>query len=125
MILTPKFPLSFDDSYGYSNAQTTVEVVNFHLKNLLLTNPGEKISDLNYGVGVKQYLFEQIEPGILNLISDRIFRAIKIHLGYLEQVSVNISSQVETNTIRIKISYIIPGLSGGTFNLDVESGANY
>ena len=33
------------------------KVVNGHLKMLLLVNPGEIISDINFGVGIYQHLF--------------------------------------------------------------------
>ena len=125
MILTPKFPLSFDDTYGFANSDTIREVVHFHLKNLILTNPGEKISDPSYGVGVRQYLFEPGTSGLVNAISDEILSAIKIHLTYLRDVSVAVESLFEENKINIKITYTIPNLTQDSFTLDVESGTNY
>ena len=45
MIFAPSIPLHFDDTFGYDNVQSVQELAKFHLTNLLLTNPGEKISD--------------------------------------------------------------------------------
>ena len=42
MIFAPKFPLSFDDTDGFQNVENLKELVLFHLKNLLMTNRGEK-----------------------------------------------------------------------------------
>ena len=81
MIHTPKFPIQLDDKYVWANAETTKEVVHFHLKNLLFTFRGEKLSDPQYGVGIQQYLFEPLREEILNLISDRISEAIRKKLS--------------------------------------------
>ena len=126
MIHTPLFPLAFDDSYGFADASTTKQVVHFHLKNLLLTNPGEKISDHSYGVGIRKYLFEQSTPGVLNLISDKILQAINIYLNYLSSVTVRVESSPEGNKVMISIKYGIPNLiNNDVFVLDVRTNFNY
>ena len=58
MILTPQFPLSFSNKGGYEKIRTRKKLAKFHLTNLLLTNPGEKISIPEYGVGLRKYLFD-------------------------------------------------------------------
>ena len=58
MIFTPKFPLVLGaGDMLFSNAEIK-DIVLFHLKNVILTSPGEKITDPDYGVGIKRYLFE-------------------------------------------------------------------
>ena len=77
----------------------------FHLTNLLLTNPGEKISDPNYGIGVRQMLFENITTGTLNLWSDKITDSINLYINYINLNHVQIIPFYEENSINIKISY--------------------
>ena len=57
--LSPKLPVSRDSEDGYSLTKTYEEMVRQNLKNLLLTNPGERMMDPDFGVGMKRYLFEQ------------------------------------------------------------------
>ena len=59
MIYAPLIPLQFDDTYGYQNVADVKQLIKFHLTNLLLTNPGERITMPGYGVGIKQFLFEK------------------------------------------------------------------
>ena len=47
MIYAPKFPLQFKEKKGFENTGNIKELVRFHMINLILTNPGEKISSLN------------------------------------------------------------------------------
>ena len=109
MILAPNFPLQFDDTFGYSNIAGVKQLVFFHLKNLLFTNPGEKISDPEYGVGVRKYLFEQMTDERLNNISTDIVDAIEGYLSYLELQRVMVTPSGE-NAINISVQYSIPSI---------------
>ena len=118
MIKAPHFPLKFDDKDGYANVASIKALVHFHLKNLLLTYKGEKISDLNYGIGVKKYLFEPLTIEVLNFIEDEIQLAVVNYLRYLSAVQV---SAIESgpNKINIKIKYIIPSIGADILDINV------
>ncbi len=105
MLYAPKFPLKFKEKKLFENIENTKELVRFHLTNLLLTNPGEKISDPNYGIGVRQMLFENITTGTLNLWSDKITDSINLYINYINLNHVQIIPFYEENSINIKISY--------------------
>jgi phage baseplate assembly protein W len=109
MIFAPKFPLSFDDTDGFQNVDSLKELVLFHLKNLLLTNRGEKISDPNYGVGIKRFLFEletvDIESSVETAISDQI----SVYLSYLNVRDIQVS--LNNQEMRIAIKYTTSGIS--------------
>ena len=51
------FPL--DDVNMFKGTQTLKEQVKNNLINLLLTEPGERVNEPNFGVGLKNLLFEQ------------------------------------------------------------------
>ena len=122
MIHTPKFPLNIGDRAQFEKTETTKEVVLFHLKNLLLTSPGEKISDPLYGVGVKLFLFENITVGSLNNIAQEIDLAIKRYLDYIEVDNISVTSPPDSNTVIIKIAFSIPDLNiSETLNLEVNN----
>lgn len=105
MIFAPKFPLKFKEKRGFEDVFDVKELVKFHLTNLLLTNPGEKISDPNYGVGIRKMLFENVTIGVLNLWRDKIADAITDYLEYINLSSVEITPFLETNKISIRIKY--------------------
>jgi phage baseplate assembly protein W len=110
MIHTPDFPLSLGDKTLFSEANSTKDVVIFHLKNLILTNPGEKISDPDYGVGIRSYLFENMTRGLLNNIAKEIDLAITKYLGYIDVQDISVSSPPDSNYVSVKIFFQIPSL---------------
>lgn len=105
MIYAPKFPLKFKQKRFFENVSDTKELVKFHLTNLLLTAPGEKISDPNYGVGLRLMLFENITPGTLSNWQDKITDAIETYMTYINLGQVLIEPLFDLGRVKIKISY--------------------
>ena len=105
MIYAPKFPLRFKEKKVFENVTNAKELVKFHMTNLLLTNPGEKIIYPSYGIGIKQMLFENMTSGTLNLWQDKIVDAIQTYLTYINLNEVQIIPLFDENRITIKIAY--------------------
>ena len=58
--LAARLPLGISDSEGpYDLLQTIKEVAAQNLKMLVFTNPGERIMDISFGVGVRRFLLRQ------------------------------------------------------------------
>ena len=107
MNLAPVIPLQLDDQNGYSMITDIEKLVAFHLKNLLLTSKGEKISDPSYGVGLKRYLFEPMTRGTFGLIRDEISDQISSYLSYVNVLGIGVMEEGE-NSISIKLKYSLP-----------------
>jgi len=110
MIHTPKFPLQLGDRSLFEKADEIKQVIMFHLRNIVLTYPGEKISDPSYGIGIKLYLFESITEGLLNNIADRIENQINRYLPYLNIRRIDVSSPPDSNTLLVSIAFEVPDL---------------
>ena len=107
MIFAPKFPLRFKEQKGFEDVTDVKELIRFHLTNLLLTSPGEKISDSEYGIGVRRFLFEQMTSGLVNNIQSDITAAIGLYLSYINLESVEVNPFPEENKITIVIKHNI------------------
>lgn len=105
------FPLmSTDGSVGFDSIRRDEvrKLINSHLKMLLLTNPGEIISDSSFGVGIYSYLFLlENEPKVLNL-KNSIEQQIETYLPYLTNYRVMVdTTRVMDHKIAIRIMYSI------------------
>ena len=82
--LSVKFPLEVDANSGfYELNQTYVEMVRQNLKNLILTNPGERIIDPHFGVGLKRYLFEPNTDNTYTSIKERIIGQVDRYMSFV------------------------------------------
>ena len=89
--ISVKFPLSLDVNDGaYTLNKTIKESVKQNFKNLLLTSPGERIMDPNFGVGLRNFLFENSDDFTSNDIESKIREQIDIYLPFIDILRINI-----------------------------------
>jgi|TARA_R100000008_G_scaffold86894_1_gene82535 phage baseplate assembly protein W len=87
--ISPKLPLTRDSDDGYRLTKTLKEVARQNLKMLILTSPGERIMIPNFGVGLRNYLFENITDELLFEIRSKIIEQAREYLPYIVINSVN------------------------------------
>lgn len=107
----PKLPLSFDDTDGISLIKNSKNLVRQNFKNIILTNPGERIMDSNFGVGIYK-LFESFSEDTKASIQSRIVRQAATYLPYIDIKSIEfVQSDAYPNGLLMRITYFINPLS--------------
>ena len=100
------FPLEITaDNAGYRLADLR-ETVRFNIKNIMLTNPGERIMLPNFGVGVKQALFERSSYDLLTLLQERILDQLDLYASYITVLELTINP-IDELSLNIKLKYEI------------------
>ena len=95
--LGARLPLLISDSEGpYDLLQTLKEVAAQNLKMLVFTNPGERIMDISFGVGIRRFLFRQNIRDSHDEIRSRIIQQVNKYLPYIQLLLIDIESP-ETN----------------------------
>lgn len=109
--LTPKIPLSLASEGGYALLTELQDVVKQNFKNLVLTEPGERIMDSNFGVGLTRYLFEQ-KDGITQIdITDRVAQQTSRYMPYVNIDDIIFdSNEQESNYLAVSIYYSVPSI---------------
>tara|TARA_Y100000310_G_C20554756_1_gene749947 strand:- start:463 stop:870 length:408 start_codon:yes stop_codon:yes gene_type:complete len=109
---SPKFPLQFDNYVGAYALNTTLkEVIKQNFINLMLTTPGERIMDINFGAGLRRYLFEQKTQNLTGQIASTIRAQVKKYMPFiaLGSVAFGDGETLENEQILIiKVDYSIP-----------------
>ncbi len=110
--LSPLYPFRVDtNDSDYYLVQTTPDLVRQNLKNLILTNPGERIMDPEFGVGISRFLFENRTTAATIAIKNRIISQAKRYMPFVTINDVQFSTNVENeNYLGITIKYIISSL---------------
>ena len=88
-----KTPITFDSGDGFTMLKTLPEVVKQNLKMLILTNPGERVMDPNFGVGIQKFLFSNFSENIEPEIKDKFYKL-----------------EPDTNTMSFRIIYYVPDI---------------
>ena len=122
---SPSWPLKKGNEDTYERYDTIKKQINFFLKNLLLTSPGENISDPRYGVGLYSFLFEpNIFSSYSNVIS-AISSQISRYIPYIVVSDISVSEDpenVDSNLMSIKIVYnIVEDAENMIFELEVSN----
>ena len=101
-----EFPLQITGkNAGYDLADVKNSVM-FNIKNILLTNPGERVMIGDFGVGINQLLFENITPDLLELIQERIIDQIDTYAPYITILDLTIRP-INENALNIRLQYNI------------------
>jgi phage baseplate assembly protein W len=103
-----------DDRNGYfASTSTTIEAVKNNIRNLLLTEQGERLMQPNLGMNLRQYLFEQLNEDLIITIQNEIVDVFNIWLPFvqIQDIQIETSSIGEVdfgnNTLSIKIIFNI------------------
>lgn len=105
-----KLPLQLSPSDGpYALNKNLASVVKQNVKMIIFTSPGERIMDSNFGVGIRNYLFEPLTEITKINIRDRIIKQLNTYLPFVTIKSLGVySNDEEPNTIQIKMEYTFP-----------------
>jgi phage baseplate assembly protein W len=96
------FPL--DETNLFSGTETVREQIKSNLLNILLTYPGERVNLPNFGVGLKNLLFEQSID--IEQLKEIIQNQINEFLPTVKLKGISIQESEDKHTISIKLTYI-------------------
>ena len=110
--LAPKLPLTLDSGDGYTSIKTLKSLIKQNFKMLILTNPGERVMEPEFGVGIKQYLFENYESDVYARIDNRIREQVSTYLPVVSIRSINFGTGgIAENKLGLRIEYVIPDIA--------------
>ena len=115
--ISPKFPLRSDRVDGsYQLNKTIIESVRQNLKNLILTSPGEKVMDPEFGVGVQRILFENFSDPAVSNIKNRITSQVRKYMPFVEVLDIDTSMGdpilgEPEELLKVKVRFIVKPLN--------------
>ncbi len=101
------FPIVFNYSKGvkmtagYNNIRQSLQI-------LLSTLPGERVMEPEYGCDLQQFLFENIDDGLINRIKSTLEDAITVYEKRVTIMDINVDETPnQANTLLVAIHYLI------------------
>lgn len=111
-------PLAYDGQDGpYKLNKTILQAIKQNFKNLVLTSPGERVMLPEFGVGIYNFLFENITDETFNRVAERIAEQTSIYLPVINLEAVDFitnenDSNLGLNEIGVVIRYNILPYNG-------------
>ena len=113
----PKLPLHRDDKFGSYGLISSYVKQNF--KNLLLTSPGERMMNPDFGVGLKHFLFEP-KVHVVSKIRQRLQNQVSKYMPFVRINKVRFNQNVDpkfvddSNVLSVLIEYDVPSINLST-----------
>ena len=123
------FPLGFNvDGRLFNQTKTVLEQAKSNLRNLLLTTPGERVGQPEFGCNLIDVLFDQNIVEISNKADEIIREAVSKQLSYILINNIFVGSSVDdSNQLNIQLEFSVT-LDPETFDsllLQFNMGAQY
>ena len=109
---SPKLPLSYSPRGGFVLNGSILQMIKQNLKMLLLTSPGERIMDNNFGIGLKNFLFEQNVSNTRQELKTRIENQINEYMPFLDIVEISVEES-DDQEIYVSITYDVRSIKSG------------
>lgn len=108
----PKLPLNLDIKNGFTMIENYVDEIKQNLKILFLTAPGERVYVPNFGIGMRNYLFENRTTELDNNIKAKIKEQIDLFLPFVSIIDVQVFSSPDVDgLLYLKFEYFINPLN--------------
>ena len=116
--ISPKLPLLKDPDDGYALNKTYEDLTMQNLKMIVLTSPGERIMEPEFGVGLRNFLFENLDERTYSQIRANIIKQTNKYMPFIAIDNIHIGEVLEgpgaqtiSNSISIVIEYVIKPLN--------------
>ncbi len=102
-----KYPIGIDKGLGRLTVEEDyAEHVEQLIKQVLFTNPGERINRPDFGCGIRRMVFAPNSEISANLTQITVYQALNKWLGTLIDVS-SVEVEAKDEVLEVKIAYIL------------------
>lgn len=109
--LTPLLPLVESEELDYEHIDQYRALIKQNFKNLVLTIPGERTMDTDFGVGIQRFLFENQTPFVSSDISSEISGKVQKYMPFVKLDNVLVEPGEIEQSLSVKIFYSVPTLA--------------
>ena len=112
MAIAVALPITRDDVDGFTMHYSVRRTLKQNFKMLILTNPGERVMEPAFGVGIKQFLFTNFSGDYRSQISGMIQSQVARYMPAIVVRSIDyLDANADRNKLAMRITYSIPDLN--------------
>jgi len=109
---SPSLPLRRDEQNGFALTQSALSTIRQNFKNLVLTNPGERVMIPTFGAGIRSFLFEMNDTNTYGNIRAAVESQVSQYMPFISinDISFGVNEASAPNTVNIAIFYTVTPL---------------
>ena len=120
--LTPMLPLASSGELDFRHVDKYGDLIRQNFKNLILTIPGERIMDTDFGVGIQRFIFESSISEAASSIKSAVGRKVQKYMPFIDLQNVIVEPGEAQDSLTVRIFYSVPSLAINEFiNLSFNS----
>ena len=109
--LAVKLPINKSSTDGYEMIDDFEALIKQNLKMLVLTAPGERIMEPEFGVGMRNYLFENFNQNTFMNINSKIREQVTKFIPIVNIIEISFEgSDIDRNVLGLQIFYSVPDI---------------
>lgn len=86
-----------------TNEQAVLESI----KNIILTEPGERVMYPTFGCGISKYLFEQLDVVSMFSMQSTITNSIRRFEARIDKLEVTVIESIDNNSVEVNVYFTI------------------
>jgi len=90
--LSPRLPLMKSTIDGFETIKSINGLVSQNLKMLILTSPGERVMEPQFGVGIRSFFFEPMRNDTYVRIQQAITSQVKLYMPFVSIINISFDS---------------------------------
>ncbi len=100
------FPLRKDNRSDFAMTKNSLQQAQHNLRNLLMTYPGERVGQPEFGSRMRELVFEQIDDNLPTAIEQVVRKDVEIWLPYINILEVNtLTEDQDQSKIYVEVVY--------------------
>ena len=84
-----------------------LDAVKQSIKNLILTNQGERPFQMGIGGNITRYLFEPVTPFVAFSLQEEIIKTIRRHEPRVKNTQVKVIADIDRNLFSVTITFLV------------------
>ena len=99
--------LPFQGRAVFNSTYTTKDATKANLINFFLTGQNERVFNVDFGAGLRNFVFEAITQDSVEEITERIETSLKLYLPQVQVKTLKLTPEPDQNLISFELKYSV------------------
>lgn len=114
--------LPFSGRSVFNSTFTTRDAIKTNLINYFLTARGERVFNLNFGAGLRNFLFTNINQNAVSSLRSSVEEDLRVYFPRVQVRDLQLVGNPDLNTVRFSLKYAVvdTNINNEEINIDIE-----